>query len=153
MEKGILRKGTLLSVDAIQGEWVRLEKQQDGTVETGGSGSGAVAAGGVVGGTDPTPFGGGWMLTDGKALKLGILLQPQIIELPKGTKWQVTRAGGCTGYEQPGGSGAKSSDKGRRLAECSEGASVDVTAECGLWARVATAQGPTWVEMDCFFAG
>ena len=28
-----------------------------------------------------------------------------------------------------------------------------VTAECGLWARVGTAQGPAWVEMDCFFAG
>ena len=44
-------------------------------------------------------------------------------------------------------------DLGRPLPECSEGARVTVSGECGLWARVETTKGPAWVEMDCFFAG
>jgi len=147
-EMGMLRKGTQVSVDALKDDWVRLEKADD--FETGGiPGTPAAKP------DDPAAFGGGWMLTDGRTLKpaLGVLLKPHILELPAGTRWQVTRAGGCVGYDNPGGSGARSSDKGRRLAECTEGASVEVTAECGLWARVVTSAGPAWCEMDCFFAG
>ena len=75
------------------------------------------------------------------------------VQLPADTMWQVTRRGGCVGYEHPGGRGAHPSDLGRPLSECSEGARVTVSGECGLWARVETTKGPAWVEMDCFFAG
>lgn len=74
-------------------------------------------------------------------------------QLPAGTQWQVTRRGGCVGYEQPGGRGARQSDHGRPLADCAEDARVQVSGECGLWARVETSGGAAWVEMDCFFAG
>lgn len=157
-ERGILKKGTIVSVDMIKGEWVRLDDEQpEPPGPTGGGGDGwKPPAGAAVGATsDPGAYGGGWMLTDGKALKLGTLLTPHIIETPPGTKWQVTREGGCgVGYKLPGGRAANGSDDGEPLAECAEGASVEVSAECGLWARVVTANGGSaWVEMDCFFAG
>ena len=46
----------------------------------------AAAPSGPASQSDASPYGGGWMLTDGKALKLGTLLQPHVIPLPAGTK-------------------------------------------------------------------
>lgn len=76
-ELGMLRKGTVVSVEAVQGDWVRLEKREDH--ETGAATNKSTS--------DPASYGGGWMLTDGKGIKnadpkapkLGVLLKPHII--------------------------------------------------------------------------
>ena len=163
----MLRKGVVVSVDAVQGDWVRLEQADNAlagvatatgaaavmpSFKSGGAGGGA-GGGGLPDNQNPDKYGGGWMLTDGKALKLGTLLKPHVVDLPAGTKWQVTRDGGCVGYAQPGGRAANPSDSGRQLAGCTEGASVEVSGECGLWCRVVAEDGPAWVDMDAFFAG
>ena len=144
-ELGMLRKGTIVSVCAIDGAWVQLQEMEGAEPERGAQTTPALG--------DPAQYGGGWMLTDGKELGLGKLLAPHVVELAPGTRWQVTWPGGCVGYERPGGQVVDSSDHGKRLDGCEEGASVEVTAECGLWTRVRTAGGTAWVEMDAFMAG
>lgn len=140
-ELGLQKKGAILSIDAVLGDWVRLEEEPTAATGSAVSGNRTLAQ--------------GWMLTDGSSLpsgmKLGTLLKPHILELPEGTEWQVTRPGGCLGYASPGGAAF---GVGTQLDECAEGKRVQATAECGLWARVKTADGSAhWVEMDAFFAG
>ena len=84
----------------------------------------------------------------------GALLKPHVVQLPPGTKWQVTRANGCPhGYATPGGAASGVEGRSRALGSlCAHGAEVEVEAECGLWVRIK-AEVPTWVEMDAFFMG
>ena len=123
----MLRRGTIISVDAVSGDWVRIDAPGGSSV----LGSDAVTAAPKLGSFDADKHSGGWMLTDGKIMNLGTLLQAHIIELPAGTRWQVTRAGGCRGYTQPGGYSGEGVEAGRTLCDCTEGASVEVLAESG----------------------
>ena len=147
VELGLLKKGAIVSVDAIHNDWVRLEEEP------------VLATGSEKGSGGSTSLAGGWMLTDGKSLsnftavKLGTLLEPRITPAAEGTIWQVTKPGGCLGYETPGGSAR--GELGQRRSELGHGRNVHITAECGLWARARVAESGTelWVPMDAFFAG
>jgi SH3-like domain-containing protein len=124
---GLVRKDAVVSVDGFEHGWVRLAED------------------------DQSGYGGSWMLTDGKARQIGLLLKPHVIELANGTWWQVTRPSGCVGHATlpPVGDSAP-----RPLADCTLGKRVEVLAECGLWARIKVSTGHAyWVEMDAFFAG
>ena len=141
-EIGMLRNGTVISTDTLEGPWVQID------------------------GNDPCGHGGGWMLTDGRSLNLGVLLEPDVLELKAGTQWVVT----C--FPGGGGGGGNSAtaelrgfttlphangESGELIRELRIGSRVQVVAECGLWARVALGVGEArrllWVEMDAFFAG
>lgn len=134
LEGQMKRKGTVVTAIARCGDWVQLEPSD---AATGASMSKA----------------GGWMLVDGKALTppLGFLLKPRIVDLPEGTRWTVTRPAGCVGYRDPAGDAT--GEEGTALADCAEGDSVEVMAECRLWVHVRARAGSFWVDMDCFFAG
>ena len=144
---GLQKKGAILSIDAIHGDWVRLEEEPA-----------AVTGGERASGGSNASLAGGWMLTDGTSLstpgmKLGILLQPHVTPLADGTFWQVTRPGGCVGYPSAGGDAR--GETGQQLEELAQGCSVHVEAECGLWVRAKIAGGAKalWLSMDAFFAG
>jgi hypothetical protein len=146
-ELGLQKKGDILSIDAIHADWVRLEEEP--AAVTGGERA--------VGGSNAS-LAGGWMLTDGTTLstpgmKLGILLRPHITPVANDTFWQITRPGGCVGYQSPGGDAR--GEPAQQHEELAQGSSVHVEAECGLWARVKLAGGAKelWLPMDAFFAG
>lgn len=70
---GMLRKGTVISVDAVRSDWVRIAAP-DGF---------ALAANDAtrVGDFNADKHSGGWMLADGRVMKLGWLLKPHTIEV------------------------------------------------------------------------
>ena len=76
-ELGMLRKGTPVSVNTVHGDWVQLEHPDSSLLIT----SHADAPARELGLSDPAKYGGGWMLVDGAALKLGVLLKPHITEV------------------------------------------------------------------------
>ena len=103
-ELGMLRKGTLISVTTVHDEWVQLEHSDDSLLfasgaskpptERGLSDPARYGEGNCLdllwppcscnhtdGAPAPVLSGGGWMLTNGAALKLGTLLRPHIIEV------------------------------------------------------------------------
>ena len=161
-ELGMKRKGTLVSVDARKGDWVRLEREPMlmpilpiGSLPpaTSGNESTTSVARGDRGGAGGAG-GGGWMLTNGREMKpqLGALLQPHIIHHPAGTRWQLTREGGkLKGYSNPGGQ--VGGDHAESLDGYACGAEFAVVAECGLWVQVQVDGRHLWVEMDAFLAG
>jgi len=134
------RKGTVVSVVGVLGDWVQIELQPT-SLATGQESDAA--------------SGSGWMLTNGRAMvpPLGMLLKPHVIPVANGAVWHVTRPGGCVGYPDPGGSALGQS--GRALSRADEGCSVEPVAECGMWAQVRTEGGgeASWVELDAFLAG
>ena len=76
-ELGMLRMGTLIQVDAIKGDWVRIESLDSSVVIESSEPTKTTG----VGSLDLEKHGGGWMLTDGKAMKLPILLKPHVVEV------------------------------------------------------------------------
>ena len=143
-ELGMLRKGMMITADAVHEDWVRIEENALGDAAlpppTGSSGK-----------SSPMEYPGGWMLADGAAVKLGMLLEPKVTPLPPGTTWRATRPGGGLAYPKPGGDAIKGNAGEHLDKELQE---VEVVAECGLWARVQLQDGRRlWMEMDVFFAG